>query len=147
MIRKILITCMMLFAVAYAGRAASHSLTVNGQKVDKTVSSITFDGDSAVLHFQDGSSMSADMETVEISIDMSGIADVETFSLNGWVEGDVLVVEGLEPGVPVEVCNLAGQRVASGVSSEGRSELSLAGQPSGVYILRAGNCIVKFAKR
>lgn len=147
MIRKFLIACMMLAGVSFAGQAASHTLTINGQKVDKAVSVITFDGDNAVLHFGDGTSQTADMESVEISFDISGIADVATFSLNGWVEGDELVVEGLEAGLKMEVCNLGGQCVAAGVSSGGRTELSLAGLPSGVYILRAVNSIVKFTKR
>lgn len=150
MIKKLFCGLVMLMATGFAAFAAStHTLTINGQTVDQVVKQISFDGDNVVLHFSDGTSQSSDMAAVEIAFNhqQSGIGDVDMFTFNGYVEGGVLVVEGVEAGAPVEIYNLSGVQVLASVAAEGRTELAVDNLQAGVYVLRAGNNVVKFVKR
>ena len=49
-----------LAAVTESGQ----TITINGQTVDKTATELTFDGDNVILHFNDGTQLSADMASV-----------------------------------------------------------------------------------
>lgn len=133
-------------ALMVSGSAwAAHQLLVNGETVDKVVKSITFDGDNAVLHFGDDS-QAYDMEAVELHFSgTSDISQIETSVFTGIV-GDVLTVEGLDGVTSAEIYNLQGVRLAQKAVVEGRAEFSLGDFSSGVFILRAGNQIVKFVK-
>lgn len=149
MIKKLFCGFCMLLATAFACHATTHTLTINGQTVDRVVKQLTFDGDNVVIHFNDGGNHSADMGGVEVSFNhqTTGIGDVDMFTFNGYVEGDLLVIEGVETGAPVEVYDLSGVQVLTAVAAEGRTELGVGHLQAGVYVLRAGNNVVKFAKR
>ena len=109
---------------------AVQTLTINGQKVEKVVSQLTFSGDNVVLHF-DGSEESYPMNEVQIDFTVT----------NG------LNIAGLADGTPVAVYDISGKKVA-GVRAAGKvTQLSVDGLNGGVYILKAGNQIVKFVKR
>ena len=125
---------------------AEQTLTINGQKVEKVVSQLTFSGDNVVLHF-DGSEESYPMNEVQIDFTVTnGINNLKTFTFNGIVDGQ-LNIAGLADGTPVAVYDISGKKVA-GVRAAGKvTQLSVDGLNGGVYILKAGNQIVKFVKR
>lgn len=148
--RQLVTLCLMMGLLAPASAATTSSgqiITINGQAVDKEAIELTFDGDNVVLHFSDGSSQSADMSTVSISFaQTTGIGDIKAFSLKG-VTGDVLNIGGLVPGERVQIFDVSGKLVASGKANSDDLQLDLSGMKGGVYILRAGNNVVKFVKR
>ncbi len=143
---KKLITAAAALMLFGASAFASHTLTINGSPVDKVVSKITFDGDNVVLHYDDNTSDTHDMEAVEIhNIQLSSIEGLETGVFTGVV-GNQMIVEGLANGTVAEVYNLHGIKCASAVAADSKAVIDLSGLNQGAYILRAGNQIVKFVK-
>ncbi|MCH5246504.1 MAG: T9SS type A sorting domain-containing protein [Muribaculaceae bacterium] len=139
--------------------ATTQTLQINGEEVDKVVSSITFDGDKVVLHFGEDTE-SYDMNVVSIALettvdsgdtgddDKSGITDVKAFSFKGVVEGDWMTVGGVAAGTNVVVYNLNGATVAAAqADGAGVATVNISQLAGGVYIVRAGNQCVKFVKR
>lgn len=138
-----------LFVMSLCGIAQAdvqQTLTINGQKVEKVVSQITFVGDNVVLHF-DGSEESYPMNDVQIDFSgTAGINTVSTFKLGGIVDGQ-LNIAGLADGTPIAVYDISGNRVASERANGEVTVVNLDRLNGGVYILKAGNQIVKFVKR
>ena len=156
---------LLLCAMPLMADDVEQTLTINGETVEKAVVSITFDGDNVVLHFDDASEQSADMNTVTLNIDVSGTG---ISVLKGEVT-DRLSIEGLPEGTPVTIYDASGRLVLSSLISPpptggvrggldtgcppptggvrgGLSSL-ISHLPHGVYVLKAGNHIVKFVKR
>lgn len=122
------------------------TLTINGQKVEKVVSQLTFSGDNVVLHFG-SSEESYPMEEVQIDFaPSSGIDNIKTFQLNGFLDGQ-LNISGLAAGTPIAVYDISGKKLAQAWAEGETTRVSLDGLNGGVYILKAGNQIVKFVKR
>ena len=59
---------------------AVQTLTINGQKVEKVVSQLTFSGDNVVLHF-DGSEESYPMNEVQIDFTVSTVLLTDSSTL------------------------------------------------------------------
>ena len=141
----------MLFALSMAGglfAETTQTLLINGEKVDKVVSSISFDGDNVVLHFGNDTE-SHDMNLVSLSLDhTSGLKNLNVFTFNGKIEGGVLSVSGVDNGTPIYIFNLSGVTQTSATAdSNGQATIDINTLPGGVYILKAGNNCVKFVKR
>jgi len=141
------ITCLFaalwLFFVIPTNATDGQTLIINGETVTKTVAKMTFDGDNVVLHFADASQQSADMGTVSLSFqESSSIPGINVGNLRGVVD-NLLTIKELKEGTEVMIYDAAGKRVMrSTVSSISVSQLK-----SGIYLLKAGNQIVKFVKR
>ena len=134
------LTAVLLFSL---GASANQKLTINGEEVQKTVATITFDGDNVVLTFSDQSQQTADMATVIISFDTDASA---IHSLKSPV-GSMLDISGLAEGTELTIYDAAGKKLSYTKAGKDRSTLSVENLKSGVYILKAGNKIVKFVKR
>lgn len=145
--KKILASALMLFAMCGMANAdVTQTLTINGQKVEKVVSQLTFSGDNVVLHF-DGSEETYPMNDVQIDFSgTAGINAVSTFKLGGIVDGQ-LNISGLADGTPVAVYDISGKKVAAARANGESTLVNLDSLNGGVYILKAGNQIVKFVKR
>lgn len=142
--KRFLVAAGLLF-VGAVSLFAAQVLTINGETVEKTVTGITFDGDNVVLHFGDETS-THDMEAVSLQFKKTdGIADIQAGFITGLV-GDKLLVEGVENGTVLEVYNVQGILCAAQKAVGSSAEIDLSGFNAGVYILRAGNQLVKFVK-
>lgn len=127
--------------------AQIQNITINGQKVEKTATELSFDGDNVVLHFSDGSSQSADMGSVLIIFDTTtGIDNIHTFSLKNETDG-ILNLSGIAPGQRVQVYDVSGKIIAEAKASSDATSLDISNAKRGTYILRVGNDVVKFIKR
>ena len=150
--KKLLITICLFLSLAVNSYAmiatAGQTITINGQIIEKTATELTFDGDNVILRFSDGTSQSADMETVSIVFDNSttGIDQIHSFSFNGTVTGN-LNISGIEPGQTIEVFDVSGKKVLSAKASNENINIDISNVKAGVYVLRAGNDMVKFIKR
>ena len=60
---------------------AKQSLTVNDEKVERIVSEIRIDGNNAVLLFTDGTTMTADMQLVTITMSYSDVTGVSSLHM------------------------------------------------------------------
>lgn len=99
---------------------SKQTVKIDGQVIEKTVSEITFDGDTVVLHYADNSSDDqADMSLVTLSF---------SYTTTG-----ISQVEGIKKALQGKVYNLQGQFVGS----------SLQGLSKGVYIINGKKVIIK----
>ena len=104
-------------------------------------------GDNAVVSFSDGSSQSADMSQVVIYLNVStDIRKVETFNFNGLI-GDELHLSNIAEGTAVTIYDATGKVLQQVKATDTTLSLNTASLKNGVYVLKAGNQIVKFLKK
>ena len=80
---------------------AKQSLTVNNEKVERIVSEIRIDGNNAVLLFTDGTTLTADMQLVTITMSYSDVTGVSSLHMTDK-DGNVTIYD------------LQGRKVANG---------------------------------
>ncbi len=80
---------------------AKQTLTVNNEKVERIVSEIRIDGNNAVLLFTDGTTMTADMQLVTITMNYSDVTGVSSLHMTDK-DGNVSIYD------------LQGRKVANG---------------------------------
>ena len=124
-------------------KAATQALIINGEPVEKVVMKITFNGDLAVLTFSDATEISEDMGNVILRFSSSptSIKDITTFQMNKAVDGE-LNIEGLSAGTQVVIFDASGKQLMATMASK----INVSSLKTGVYVLKAGNQIVKFVK-
>lgn len=146
--KKIVTLLLSLFlTVGTAFADNSQVVIINGQKVEKVATKITFSGDNATVSFSDGSSQTADMAQVVIYLNVTtDIRKVETFSFNGLI-GDVLTLSNVAEGTTVTIYDAAGKVLQQVKATDTTLSLNTASLKNGVYVLKAGNQIVKFLKK
>jgi hypothetical protein len=140
----LLFSAIMLMFVSPVKAGTTQTLIINGEVVEKVVTKITFEGDLAVLTFADETVISEDMGNVIMRFTSSptSIQNVETFQLNKAV-GDNLEINGLVEGTQVQVVDATGKQIIVTYDSK----INISSLKPGMYILKAGNQIVKFAKK
>lgn len=138
---------LLLFATS-AFADTSQTITINGETVEQVATKLTFNGDKVIITYASGeNSGEIDMESVVIKFsDATGIDAIGTYQYNGIVDG-VLNVGNIADGTPIVVYSTSGSVVASVKSAGSNTQIDINGQPSGIYILKAGNQVVKFMKR
>lgn len=147
--RKVFISlCLVMGLTASAATAVNGQIiTINGETVDKVATELTFDGDNVILHYLDGTSQSADMTTVTISFDnTNGIGSVRTFALKNSTDG-FLDISGVDTGQTIRIYDMGGKMIATAKASGSSTVMDIRNMQGGMYILRAGNDVVKFIKR
>lgn len=139
-----LISAFMMMMASPIKADTTQTLIINGEPVEKVVTKITFNGDLAVLTFSDATEISEDMGNVILRFSSSptSIKNVEAFQLNNVV-GDNLDINGLAEGTKVVIYDTSGKDV---ITTNG-SNINVSGLKPGMYILKAGNQIVKFVKQ
>lgn len=140
-----------LFAlVTIAGSAFadnSQIVIINGQEVEKFATKITFSGDNAIVTFSDGTTDTADMSNVVIYLNVStDISKVQTFNYNGII-GDDIRLSNIAEGTTVTIYDATGKVLQQVKATDTTLSLNTASLKSGVYVLKAGNQIVKFLKK
>ena len=140
----LLFSAIMLMLVSPVKAGTTQILIINGEVVEKVVTKITFECDLAVLTFADETVVSEDMGNVVMQFTASptSIKNVEVFQLNKAV-GDNLEINGLVEGTQVQVFDASGKQVIVTYDST----INVSSLKPGMYILKAGNQIVKFAKK
>jgi len=134
----------MLTIVMSAQAGNVQTLTINGEKVEKLVARITFEGDNVVLTFNDQTVQKADMESVKLSFapeDLTAIGTIKN------AVNKTFSIEGLEPGTEIIFYNAEGKQVMKARASEDLTTLKTASLKKGVYLMKAGRQVVKFVKR
>jgi hypothetical protein len=124
--------------------ATTQALIINGEPVEKVVTKITFNGDLAVLTFSDATEISEDMGNVilQFSSAPTSIKDIAVFQMNKVVDGE-LNIEGLPAGTQVVIFDASGKQIIATMATQ----INVSSLKSGVYVLKAGNQIVKFVKQ
>ena len=140
----LLFSAVMLMLAVPAKAAKTQTLIINGEVVEKVVTKITFEGDLAVLTFSDDTEISEDMSNVELRFldSPTSIKGITTYQMNKVV-GDNLLINGLADETKVIIYDASGKDV---ITTSG-SNINVSGLKPGMYILKAGNQIVKFVKK
>ena len=140
----LLFSAIMLMLVSPVKAGTTQTLIINGEVVEKVVTKITFEGDLAVLTFADETFISEDMGNVimQFTASPTSIKNVEAFQLNKAV-GDNMEIDGLVEGTQVQVFDASGKQVIVTYDST----INVSSLMPGMYILKAGNQIIKFAKK
>ncbi len=146
--KKIVTLLLSLFlTVGTAFADNSQVVIINGQKVEKVATKITFNGDNAVVTFSDGTTDTADMSNVVIYLNVStDISKVQTFNYNGII-GDELRLSNIAEGTTVTIYDATGKVLQQVKATDTTLSLNTASLKNGVYVLKAGNQIVKFLKK
>ncbi len=123
--------------------ATTQALVINGETIEKVVTKITFNGDLAVLTFSDATEISEDMGNVILRFSSSptSIKDITAFQMKKAVDGE-LNIEGLPAGTQVVIFDASGKQLMATMASR----INVSSLKPGVYVLKAGNQIVKFVK-
>ena len=124
--------------------ATTQALIINGEPVEKVVTKITFNGDLAVLTFSDATEISEDMGNIilQFSSAPTSIKDIAASQMNKVVDGE-LNIEGLPAGTQVVIFDASGKQIMATMATQ----INVSSLKSGVYVLKAGNQIVKFVKQ
>ena len=146
--KKIVTLLLSLFlTVGTAFADNSQVVIINGQEVEKFATKITFSGDNAVVSFSDGTTDTADMSNVVIYLNVStDISKVQTFNYNGII-GDDIRLSNIAEGTTVTIYDAAGKVQQQVKATDTTLSLNTASLKNGVYVLKAGNQIVKFLKK
>lgn len=146
--KKQIITAALLLACSLIPTEANvkQTLTINGQTLERSVTQISFSGDYVVLHF--GPELeSFPLDVVEISFtNSSGINPLNAFRFNGII-GDGLTISGLSEGSTIILYDATGRKINSLKYAGEETHVNTSALQRGVYMLKAGNNIVKFTKR
>lgn len=123
-------------------------VTVDGQPVAHTLSSISFSGDNVVLHFADGTTdQTVAMTSVVISMTVSnGLSAIEsqtTLSL----QPESIEIGGVAAGERVALYDTTGRLRMQTTASGNTTSLYTANLAAGVYIVKAGKQTLKFQKQ
>lgn len=137
-----------MLTIPMVAQTESTVVTVNGSQVEKTLTRMTFSGDRVILHFSDGSgSRTEDMATVTVSLSaVTGIDRIKTFAGRQLLDNELLL-EGIAAGDRVTLYDVSGRMRMQTTAASETVRLSLAGLKAGVYIVKAGNNIIKFQKK
>lgn len=146
--KKIVTLLLSLFlTVGTAFADNSQVVIINGQEVEKFATKITFSGDNAIVTFSDGTTDTADMSNVVIYLNVStDISKVQTFNYNGII-GDDIRLSNIAEGTTVTIYDAAGKVQQQVKATDTTLSLNTASLKNGVYVLKAGNQIVKFLKK
>ncbi len=146
--KKIVTLLLSLFlTVGTAFADNSQVVIINGQEVEKVATKITFSGDNAIVTFSDGTTDTADMSNVVIYLNVStDISKVQTFNYNGLI-GDDIRLSNIAEGTTVTIYDATGKVLQQVKATDTTLSLNTASLKNGVYVLKAGNQIVKFLKK
>lgn len=145
---KLLSAALLLISSGTASVMADVVLTVNGHKVENTVTRLSFEGDNVNVTFIDDSTLSHDMSEVSFSFVSSvGIESVSSFGNLNVTVGKQLEISGISNGCPLQVYDLHGRLSAKATASGETCVIDISHLEGGTYILKAGTEIVKFIKR
>ncbi|MDE5829717.1 MAG: hypothetical protein K2H48_07010 [Duncaniella sp.] len=145
---KSLPLALLMMAAGTTTAMADAALTVNGQRVEKSVTNITFDGDNVKVYYADNTMTHHDMAEVAFSFaSSSGIGAVSAFGSLAVKVDNQLEVSGVAPGCRLQVFDVRGRAVAGATAEATDCTVEISHLEGGVYILKAGNEIVKFVKR
>ena len=141
-LKLFIMTC--LLTVAFTAQAQKvQTLVINGEKVEKVVARITFEGDNVVLTFSDQTVQTADMENVVLSFTPEDLTAIGTIKN---AVNKTFSIEGLEPGTEIIIYNTDGKQVLTARASEDLTTLKMSSLKKGVYLMKAGKQVVKFIK-
>lgn len=128
-------------------QASNNDFKVNGYKVYKEVTEITFEDANIVLKWNDNTTTSDYCaQTLFKLINGDHINDAHIYSASG-LQDDRITLEGLKVGTTLYIYNLQGIMLAKQPVMSYSTQVNLSGMNTGIYFLKNQNTILKIVKR
>ncbi|MBQ7422555.1 MAG: T9SS type A sorting domain-containing protein [Prevotella sp.] len=142
---------LLMVILSLTAYADEQDLIINGETVGQIdVKRITFDGDMVIFTLSNDSQRTETLgSNTEISLvfdETTNIADIQAFRLNAIV-GNQLNIKGLAGDTNLAVYDATGKLMASTRSNGSEATIDISHFRKGVYVLQAGNQVVKFVKQ
>ncbi len=123
---------------------------IEGQELQQAVSRISFKGDTAVLHFSEGDSLSIPclLLAIEFTAEdgLSTLQNTRVLLARNPVK-DQLPLENLEAGSRLLLYDTEGRLIKTQEAKASSEQIDLNGLPAGVYLLRTGKYLIRFVKQ
>ncbi len=123
---------------------------IEGQELQQELCRIHFSGDTAVLHFAQGDSLST--LCVLLSIEFTKESGLSPLSVSDFLLArqpirDQVLLNNLEVGMDLVLYDIQGRLIKKQLATSDSEQIDLQGLPPGVYLLRAGKCLIRFVKQ
>lgn len=151
----IMLTLMCTVAVIHAQKSLMWAIVSPQSGETKLLGNVSFllamdNKDAFTVVCKDGTVMT-DVQTVNVvQTDPTGIETVHAAGGAPTLKGSVadrLTLTGCKSGTRVNVFTTCGKRVKTMTAGDGGATINVAGLPSGIYLLRAGDTSIKFLKK
>ena len=138
----------MLFCLLPTRAEEKPVVRVNGTQINKSISNISFIGDTVELQYDDNSTEHVDMSQISIifcEVSSSGIGNIETKS-GVRMEGNMLCIDNVADGVAATVYNSSGKLVKKTKTVGNSLCMDVSQLQQGVYLLKIAGKTYKFMK-
>lgn len=143
------IITLLLTAVVGITAVIAHEVSIDGNKIGgKSVKQILFDREDVTIVFDDKSTMQCDGDLL-IDMTTTGVNNLRYYDAASLrINGDEIIVSGLDPLRPITIVSAAGQVVKTiAAPKTDTAAIGIAHLAPGVYLLRSGATTIRFVKR
>ena len=122
-------------------------VTINGQRIEKTIIQLTFSGDNIIMRFEDNTIQSADMADVSIILNSTtDIRELQAFTVSQPLDGK-LEIRGVAAGHTICLYDTTGKKLVQTMAKTDITTIDITSFKRGIYLMKTGKQIIKFIKR
>ncbi|MFW9600823.1 MAG: T9SS type A sorting domain-containing protein [Prevotella sp.] len=130
----------------FAGTDKS-AISINGNKVDKSVTEISYEDSVITLHWSDNTVMTNKLASTmaklvsDYDIDKAYIASI------GGIYGNSIIVGGTKSGSNINIYNVEGKKIQDMAANNDQTYIDISTLNTGIYLLQDNSTVIKFIKR
>ena len=118
-------------------------VTINGQRIEKTIIQLTFSGDNIIMRFEDNTTQSADMADVSIILNSTtDIRELQAFIVSQPLDGKLEI-----RGHTISLYDTTGKKLVQTMAKTDITTIDISSFKRGIYLMKTGKQIIKFIKR
>lgn len=146
---QITILLFILFSTCIMGGTENHGISINGTRVDKMVTEITYDENNITLHWNDNTSISNKIAQLMIKLasgDDNNIDKIKIASISGLYKNG-LTIDGITLGSLLYIYDVQGNLIMQNQATSTSCELDISQLNTGIYLLKTSEEVIKFVKQ
>ena len=146
---QITILLFILFSTCIMGGIENHGISINGTRVDKMVTEITYDENNITLHWNDNTSISNKIAQLMIKLasgDDNNIDKIKIASISGLYKNG-LTIDGITLGSLLYIYDVQGNLIMQNQATSTSCELDISQLNTGIYLLKTSEEVIKFVKQ
>ena len=131
------------------GGTENHGISINGTRVDKMVTEITYDENNITLHWNDNTSISNKIAQLMIKLasgDDNNIDKIKIASISGLYKNG-LTIDGITLGSLLYIYDVQGNLIMQNQATSTSCELDISQLNTGIYLLKTSEEVIKFVKQ
>ena len=135
---QITILLFILFSACIMGGTENHGISINGTRVDKMVTEITYDENNITLHWNDNTSISNKIAQLMIKLasgDDNNIDKIKIASISGLYKNG-LTIDGITLGSLLYIYDVQGNLIMQNQATSTSCELDISQLNTGIYLLK-----------